>query len=218
MMARLCLVLMWIVSQASSTWVDVDKGCECLKTCEECNTKMSCIWATSFCRKKRLTEYFSHFSTSCPCKKCEDWYQGEKSNLTWLRDLNTNFKCPCRTQGTFRLSPVDNPSSQQWEADLACLASGLPLCWKFHKGAYGCIRSQQASRFGARQQCCYDSSRALIRPGLPGAGTPDRSAEYSQHKSLDVDPYDWCCKDCKSQKHCNYYINDLRKGDAAHCT
>lgn len=193
--------------------------CVCLKSCEACNAKTSCIWATSFCRKKRLTEYVSTlFSTSCACKKCEDWYNGEKADLNWLRDLNTNFKCPCRAQGTIYLSPVDNSSNQLWEADLACMAGGLPLCWKFHKGAYGCIRSKQASSFGARQQCCYDSSRVLVKPGLPGAGTPDRSAEYSQHQDLDVAPYNWCCKDCKSQKHCSYYINDLRKGDDSHCT
>ena len=151
------------------------------------------------------------------CKKCGKWYNDEKADLNWLRDLNSNFKCPCKVEGFFNLSPVDNPSNQVWKADWACKSGGLPLCWKFHKGAYGCIRSAKTSRFGARQQCCYDSSRNLIRPGKPGAGTPDRSGAYFQHQKLDVDPYNWCCKDCKSQKYCNYYINKLRKGDASHC-
>ena len=208
---------MVVVADCSSSWGETE--CACIESCETCNTVKSCIWATSFCRKKRWTERITYklFSTSCPCQKCEEWYNAEKGDLSWLHDLNTNFKCPCRVQGTINLSPVDNPSNQLWETDWACKSGGLPLCWKFHKGAYGCIRSQQTSRFGARQQCCYDSSRNLIRPGLPGAGTPDRSGSYSQHQNLDVDPYYWCCKDCPSQKHCNYYIDKLRKGDASHC-
>ena len=151
------------------------------------------------------------------CEKCENWYNNEIDDLEWLHDLNNNFQCPCRAQGTETLTPVDNPSNQQWVADKACKSKGKPLCNKYHKGAYGCIRSQGTSSYGARQQCCYDNSRNLIRPGLPGAGTPDRSGKFWDHQRLDVKPYKWCCIKCNIRKYCNYYINGVRKGDASHC-
>ena len=184
--------------------------------CEDCESKKHCDYYINKARKGDAS-HCSKASLSEGCKKCEKWYNAEKEDLNWLHDLNTNFKCPCKVEGAINLSPVDNPSNQLWESDWACKAGKLPLCKKFHNGAYGCIRSKKTSHFDARQQCCYYRSGNLIRPGLRGAGTPDRSVAYSQHQKLDVEPYNWCCRNCESQKYCNYYINEVRKGDASHC-
>ncbi len=69
----------------------------------------------------------------------------------------------------------------------------------------------------ARQQCCYGSNGNVLPPGHSGAGTPDRAADYTRHQELDVDPYEWCCSDCGEPGYCDWYINEVRKGDTSHC-
>ena len=179
-------------------------------------------------------------SSSNDCQKCRNWYNKEKAAIertglkkaAWLSDLNNNFKCPCQVP-IFRFSiggyftvEARLEAPYNWTIDPACSgAYNFPeerkslfrACNKYHPGAFGCIKSERVSEFGARQQCCYDFFGDLIRPGLPGAGTPDRSGNFSKHRDLDLNPYKWCCQNCKSRKHCNYYINDLRKGDWSHC-
>ena len=69
----------------------------------------------------------------------------------------------------------------------------------------------------ARQQCCYDSDGKVLPAGHPGAGTPDKATDFKKHQELDVDPYNWCCEACHLPEYCNWYINDVRKGDTSHC-
>ena len=179
-------------------------------------------------------------STKNDCQKCRNWYNKEKNAIeraglekaAWLSDLNDKFKCPCRVTirsrsvGWFFIVNAWLEAPSNWTIDPACsrgsyflegLNSRFRGCDKYNPGVFGCIKSERVSEFGARQQCCYDLFEDLIRPGLPGAGTPDRSGNFSEHRDLDLNPYKWCCQNCKSRKHCNYYIDDLRKGDASHC-
>ena len=160
--------------------------------------------------------------TPSSCQKCEKWHTEERRNMSWLGDLNSNFKCPCKVVkkswlGGFygSLNPVDNPSNKIWKADLSCMINGRPWCAYYHHGADGCLRSKELSKFGARQQCCYDTNGNIIKPGLLGAGTPDRSGSFFGHLSADVWPFDWCCKECKQL--CHYYIDDVRRGNIDHC-
>ena len=152
------------------------------------------------------------------CRKCKSWYVKERKNLSWLRELNRKFKCPCKvTLGWTTVTPIDNPSGKQWTRDWACLALGIPLCYKYHPGAYGCLRSSKKTSTGARQQCCYSRSGNIIRPGDRGAGTPDKASTYFKHQKEDVEPYNWCCRSCSLHTYCMYYIADVRSGDASHC-
>ena len=198
--------------------VDQDvKECHCNADCISCKNSEGCIWKDNFCRKKRLLE----LSNTCPCEKCKNWYQKESEDTQWLRDLNKNFKCPCKASFGFLYAviPIDNISEKVWVTDLACSSSLVNLCWYFHPGSHGCMRSKRASKTGAGQQCCYYKSGNVIPAGEPGAGTPDKSHSSlgSSHGSDDVDPYEWCCKECKLTDHCDYYIKNVRKGDTSHC-
>jgi hypothetical protein len=96
---------------------------------------------------------------------------------------------------------------------------GLPLCSYYHRGADGCLRSARTGIAGAGQQCCYTSDGRLLGPDEPGAGTPDRASaitDNARHWKLDVEPFKWCCKDCKMSDYCNYYM-ELRNGSNSHC-
>ena len=77
-------------------------------------------------------------------------------------------------------------------------------------------------RFESRQQCCYSKDGSLIKSG-PGAGTPDKFAAVGLYPELhikhDVDPYEWCCKDCflPGDKMCKNYWGHARAGNSNHC-
>jgi len=200
----------------------VESTCAERSTCEECVSTSNCVWDSDdkscgidhWWSWGKITE-----STDCPCTKCQQWYETERLDTTWLAELNRDFMCPCTAQRyhSYRLVPTDQPQSD-WGIDLACAIYGLPLCKKFHPGADGCLRSVRQTATGAGQQCCYGTDGKLLTPGTPGAGTPDRSTSYSSHQELDVKTYNWCCKECeRGTSYCNYYINELRKGNDSHC-
>lgn len=114
------------------------------------------------------------------------WYQAEMQNQGWLAALPD---CPCN----IKYGPVNcwYGAPDQWQSpDPSKWALSDPL--GYHPGATMCLRSVNATATGAGQQCCYDSSGALITHG-PGAGTPDKVAPgfpYLGHYQADVAPYD----------------------------
>ena len=145
---------------------------------------------------------------TCPCDECVEWYEEDRADGTaWLDRLNRAFPCPCT-------EAIADSQSGSWGIDWACISLGAPACWYFHPGADHCIRSARSTVDGARQQCCYDAAGDLLRPGHPGAGTPDRSV--ADHKRMDVDPYNNCCKSCEVEGHCDLYM-EPRMGSADHC-
>jgi hypothetical protein len=91
-----------------------------------------------------------------------------------------------------------------------------PLCREFHPEADGCIRSTKSTATGAGNHCCYTSAGRLIGPIEAGAGMPDRATSFFKHQELDVNPFNWCCRQCSKPEYCQYYKN-LRKGDNSHC-
>ena len=195
-----------------------DKG-ECIDNCEECRANPEYFWVVGYlglvqsCFKKRLFDLWSLSSSeTCPCKKCLDWYNQEMKDTRWLNYLNDKFKCPCYVENDIYSLKAVNSCSGNWEPDNACRKYSMPMCFLFHPGAHGCIRSKQKTACGAQQQCCYDSQLKLIPSGDPGAGTPDKAADYSKHQDEDVEPYHWCCKQCEKKEYCDYYIKGPRKG------
>ena len=206
----------------------VEMKCECLNSCETCESKAECYWDNTFCTKKPMWQSVKKIAQTCPCTKCFDWYVEEKaSDMAWLSDLNRNFKCPCRvTISRSQMKEIDNPSNTTWGQDTFCNPKEPDNCKKYHNGAKGCIRSVDKSKSGAGQQCCYDSSGGILKAGSAGAGTPDKyyvsgfnskSGFGIWHYMYDVRPYNWCCLECSGKRECNYYVNELRKGSTDHC-
>ena len=146
------------------------------------------------------------------CDECAEWYAEEKKDTAWLDEVNKLIPCPCSVE--LKWYGIVKPSG--WKTDWACVKSGWPRCGYYHPGAYGCLRSDEESPSGARQQCCYDNDGSLLPPNHEGAGTPDKSGSFWDHQKLDVNPFKWCCKECDEIGSCQRY-KEVRKGDNSHC-
>ena len=173
----------------------------CIDTCEECQSSPFRIWNTFFDR----CEQFNGINVpDCPCTKCEEWYQQELKESSWLEDLNSERPCPCkaRNDGSGLRSASENREIN-WEYDWTCRLNSEPSCSDYHPGAFGCMRADWESY---RQQCCYDTNLNWIPSASPGAGTPDKENFLPLHFTEDVLPFQWCCKQCKDQKYCDYYL------------
>lgn len=186
---------------------------ECISDCEKCVNRIGYHW----CSKKKtcislLSIRYPIVERNCPCKKCLDWYNQEMKDTRWLRDLNEQFRCPCNVMLKRFGLKASNSCTEDWSIDKACMKNTLPFCDTYHPGAYGCIRSEQESATGARQQCCYDAQLRLIPSGDAGAGTPDKFADYFPHQESDVLPWKWCCEQCDKKEYCDFYIKGPRKG------
>ena len=175
----------------------------CIDTCDECQSSPFQKWNTL----RDLCEQYIGFilpDSDCPCKQCEEWYHDELKNISWLEGLNSARPCPCQAKyNLIGLTSANENSVINWYYDWFCLRNSFPFCSKFHPGASGCMRADWQSH---RQQCCYDSNLNWIQSGSPGAGTPDKARSVKSHFTEDVLPFKWCCKHCKDQKYCDYYI------------
>ena len=63
----------------------------------------------------------------------------------------------------------------------------------YHPGGYYELRTKNPGDSKAGNQCVYDKCGNLIL-GIPGAGTADRTspnADFDNHQTMDVKPYDW---------------------------
>lgn len=203
-----------------------NNNCEQRKSCSTCRSDINCRWDNE---RKSCKELCS-FSTrqpyeapeTCPCSKCEKWYDKEKDrSRQWIEDLPD---CPCRVNVTrlptsipfysrTRLIPIGSPYT--WDEDFACNPESPNDCAYYHPGALGCIRTQaEGSTTG--QQCCYDAAGRIIKKGR-GAGTPDLFAgvfgQIWAHREADVYPFEDCCKECNEDDGCaNYIGSDTKVG------
>ena len=201
-------------------------SCPSFKTCKECNKQVKCEW-----RIQRRSCVISHSTVKppCSCTKCLSWYIKEKKDTRWLKKVNGHFKCPCKAQLVLvnnnaknaMMKEVDNPSNVKWNPDTSCTNPSSGGCAEYHPGSAGCLRSEGFTNDNAGQQCCYGSDGELLPAGSKGAGTPDKhhynSREIFGHLEADIEPYNDCCRNCEIDYYCNYYINDVRKGDDSHC-
>ena len=175
----------------------------CIDTCEECQSSPFRIWNT-YRDRCEPSSNMSIPDSDCPCTKCEEWYPEELTDSSWLEDLNSRRPCPCKAgnDGTGLTSASEN-SEIKWEYDWVCRLDSKPSCSDYHPGASGCMRADWKS-YG--QQCCFDTSLNWIPSASPGAGTPDKENFLPLHINEDVFPFKWCCKQCKDQKYCDYYL------------
>ena len=175
----------------------------CIDTCEECQSSPFRIW-NSYRDRCQPYSNISIPDSYCPCTKCEKWYQEELADRHWLEDLNSERPCPCqaRSDGS-GLTSANEMSEINWRYDWVCRHNSKPSCSDYHPGAFGCMKADWKSY---RQQCCYDTSLNWITSASPGAGTPNKENFLPLHVTEDVFPFKWCCKQCKDQKYCDYYL------------
>ncbi|XP_066928274.1 uncharacterized protein [Clytia hemisphaerica] len=209
---------------------DQNKPTSCYDNCENCQTSSHRYWDDDdqTCKKSWENPLNYIIPTPCNyyCKKCEVWYKEEAKNTAWLEKLNREIPCPCYAKDTgYELTSANKNPTAEWKVDSACAREGKSTemwrswlnCENGHTGAYGCMQSK-TSNGDPSQQCCYErigEQFKWIRSGRPAAGTPDKSSSFFDHMEKDKDPYDWCCKNCKSEeqpKFCNFYIKGVRKG------
>lgn len=169
--------------------------------------------------------------------ECNRYYDGNPppaEDPRWLKDLNCKLPCPkihplCKwnknkrkiaRHGKIRCTT----GSGKWVHDKACSMNfGLGLCWCFHKGASGCIRSKDATETGAGQQCCYNDNLKLITGGR-GGGTADIAhPDFDQHRHVEenVLPFG-CCLDYPEHGFCSKYskirlTNNGKKRTTSYC-
>ena len=106
--------------------------------------------------------------------KCDKWLEKAKNeDRSWLDELPA---CPCTEAAA---------KSDGWTQDGAFARTE-----HFHPGATACFRSSAKTSGGSKQQCCYDSTGALITNGA-GAGTPDKSSGRD-HVKDDIGPWNDC--------------------------
>ena len=120
---------------------------ECIETCDECQTITSRRWdAEKQVCVDNSGDYTSATINKCPCIACKEWYDEEIENLEWLAFLNSNISCPCKAAETsFGLQSENQKGNLTWEFDSLCKRDGLPSCYAYHPGAFGCIRSKTRS-------------------------------------------------------------------------
>jgi hypothetical protein len=116
---------------------------------------------------------------------CKCWASKQETSQAWLGTLPD---CPCQLAMTPSGDPV-NPDPTRWFDPGASSQT-------YHPGASFCMRSIPSSDGGPGQQCCYDTTGALITVGA-GAGTPDIVAPQGpldlwEHWEEDVEPFNYC--------------------------
>ena len=197
--------------------------CSTYATCDSCHKTTECQWkrASKSCITLPSYKPLCRRET-CACAECLSWYKDEKKDTEWLKKLNKQFKCPCRARlFNNEMREIDNPSNVSWKADSSCTNPESRGCTEYHPGASGCLRSVDHTDDDAGQQCCYGGDGKLLPAGSRGAGTPDKQYgslwNIYDHYDEDVWPFDDCCKYCEIESYCDYYINDVRKGDDSHC-
>jgi RHS repeat-associated protein len=137
-------------------------------------------------------------------QKFTDWYNKEKENDAWLKNLPS---CPCTMNlrgglfldvghykphydivgmyggggGTIMQTSNDWVSlKDEWSIEWQ-IASSSNGQWSYHSGSKFCVRSKKPTG----SQCCYDTNNRLITGGS-AAGTADKNTP--SHQEADMDP------------------------------
>ncbi|CAJ1070565.1 sushi domain-containing protein 2-like [Xyrichtys novacula] len=154
-------------------------------------------WTEDHALAWHLEEKFRENSAAWALDKCLAWDKLENELPNFLSEI---IDCPC----TLAQARAD---TGRFHTDYGCDIEKGSVC-TYHPGSVHCVRAIQASpKYGAGQQCCYDSTGAQILTGDSiGGSTPDRGHDWGSppfkrpprvpgqsHWVYDVLSYYYCC-------------------------
>lgn len=166
------------------------------------------LWSRGHVLAWHLQQAFREDSAAWAKNKCLQWDVLEKKLPNFLDEL---IDCPC----TLAQARAD---TGRFHTDYCCDIEKGSVC-TYHPGSVHCVRAIQASpTHGSGQQCCYDSTGALMLTGDSiGGSTPDRSHDWGSppyrepprvpgysHWLYDVISFYYCCL---WSDHCHVYFS-----------
>nr|XP_046241528.1 sushi domain-containing protein 2 isoform X2 [Scatophagus argus] len=166
------------------------------------------LWSRGHVLAWHLEQAFRDDSKAWAKRKCLQWDVLEKKLPSFLDEL---IDCPC----TLAQARAD---TGRFHADYSCDIERGSVC-TYHPGCVHCVRAIQASpKHGSGQQCCYDSTGALVLTGDSlGGSTPDRAHDWGSppyrkpprvpgysHWLYDVMSFYYCCL---WSEDCHIYFN-----------
>ncbi|XP_047446815.1 sushi domain-containing protein 2 [Mugil cephalus] len=166
------------------------------------------LWSGGHVLAWHLEQAFRDNSSAWAQGKCLQWDTQEKDLPNFLNEL---IDCPC----TLAQARAD---TGRFHTDYSCDIERGSVC-TYHPGCVHCVRAVQASPLhGSGQQCCYDSTGALVLTGDSGGGsTPDRAHDWGSppygepprvpgysHWLYDVMSFYYCCL---WSDFCQIYLN-----------
>ncbi|XP_035022120.2 sushi domain-containing protein 2 isoform X2 [Hippoglossus stenolepis] len=166
------------------------------------------LWSRAHVLAWNFEQTFRDDSAAWAENKCLQWDVVEKEQPGFLREL---IDCPC----TLAQARAD---AGRFHTDYSCDIERGSVC-TYHPGSVHCVRAIQASpTHGSGQQCCYDSSGALMLTGDSfGGSSPDRAHDWGSppyrepprvpgysHWLYDVMSFQYCCL---WSDHCQIYFN-----------
>ncbi|XP_068460520.1 sushi domain-containing protein 2 [Clinocottus analis] len=165
------------------------------------------LWSGGHVLAWHLERPFREDSAAWAKRKCLQWDVLEEKLPSFLDEL---IDCPC----TLAQARAD---TGRFHPDYSCDVERGSVC-TYHPGSVHCVRAIQASpTHGSGQQCCYDSTGALVLTGdSTGGGTPDRAHAWGSppyrapprvpgysHWLYDVMSFYYCCL---WSDHCHVYF------------
>lgn len=166
------------------------------------------LWSQGHVLAWHFEQAFRDDSAAWAKSKCLQWDFLEKKLPNLLDEL---IDCPC----TLAQARTD---TGRFHTDYSCDIERGSVC-SYHPGSVHCVRAIQASpTHGSGQQCCYDSSGALVLTrDSAGGSTPDRAHDWGSppyrkpprvpgysHWLYDVMSFCYCCL---WSDHCHVYLN-----------
>ncbi|XP_070759880.1 sushi domain-containing protein 2 [Enoplosus armatus] len=166
------------------------------------------LWSRGHVLAWHLEQAFRDDSAAWAKSKCLQWDALEKKLPNFLEEL---IDCPC----TLAQARAD---TGRFHTDYSCDIERGSVC-TYHPGSVHCVRAIQASpTHGSGQQCCYDSTGALVLTGDSiGGSTPDRAHDWGSppyrepprvpgysHWLYDVMSFCYCCL---WSDHCRIYFS-----------
>lgn len=175
---------------------------------------VNALWSGAHALAWHLQQAFRDDSARWATDKCLSWDTAEEKLPDFLSEIPD---CPC----TLAQARAD---TGRYHTDYGCDIEKGSKC-TYHPGAVHCVRAIQASpKYGAGQQCCYDSAGAQVLTGDSiGGSTPDRGHDWGappyvrpprvpglSHWRYDVLSFYYCCL---WSDNCQYYFKHRPSSD-----
>uniref|UniRef100_A0A667ZR99 Sushi domain containing 2 n=1 Tax=Myripristis murdjan TaxID=586833 RepID=A0A667ZR99_9TELE len=175
---------------------------------------VNAMWSEDHALAWHLEEKFRQDSAAWALDKCVAWDQLEEELPNFLSEI---IDCPC----TLAQARAD---TGRFHTDYGCDIEKGSVC-TYHPGSVHCVRAIHASpKYGAGQQCCYDSTGAqILTADSIGGSTPDRAHDWGSppfkkpprvpaesHWLYDVLSFYYCCL---WSDNCHYYFKHRPSSD-----